>query len=140
PAISISKRSCRHGTSQAQGKALAHPHPQLPGRAGKGLARVDRPAGGKEVVGAGGQRAGLASGARPARRRALPHRVRRPRWQGARVRRHLSRNRANRRLVFTWTWPNSTPERESLVTISFRATPGGTELVFLHEQFFDETV
>ena len=46
----------------------------------------------------------------------------------------------NRRLVFTWTWPNSTPERESLVTISFRATPGGTELVFLHEQFFDETV
>jgi len=46
----------------------------------------------------------------------------------------------NRKLVFTWTWPNSTPERESLVTISFRATPGGTELVFLHEQFFDETV
>jgi len=35
----------------------------------------------------------------------------------------------NRKLVFTWTWPNSTPERESLVTISFRATPGGTELV-----------
>ena len=46
----------------------------------------------------------------------------------------------NRKLVFTWTWPNSTPERESLVTISFRATQGGTELVFLHEQFFDETV
>jgi uncharacterized protein YndB with AHSA1/START domain len=46
----------------------------------------------------------------------------------------------NRKLVFTWTWPNSTPERESLVTVSFRATQGGTELVFLHEQFFDETV
>ncbi len=25
----------------------------------------------------------------------------------------------HRRLVFTWTWPNSTPERESLVTIVF---------------------
>ena len=46
----------------------------------------------------------------------------------------------NRKLVFTWTWPNSTPERESLVTITFRATQGGTELVFLHEQFFDEKV
>jgi len=24
------------------------------------------------------------------------------------------------KLVFTWTWPNSTPERESVVTIEFR--------------------
>jgi uncharacterized protein YndB with AHSA1/START domain len=46
----------------------------------------------------------------------------------------------NRKLVFTWTWPNSTPERESLVTITFRAVEGGTELDFLHEQLFDETV
>ncbi len=46
----------------------------------------------------------------------------------------------NRKLVFTWTWPNSTPERESLVTIEFKAAGGGTELVFLHEQLFDETV
>jgi len=46
----------------------------------------------------------------------------------------------NRKLVFTWTWPNSTPERESLVTIEFRAAGRGTELVFLHEQHFDETV
>ena len=46
----------------------------------------------------------------------------------------------NRKLAFTWTWPNSTPERESLVTITFRATQSGTELVFLHEQFFDQTV
>ncbi len=44
----------------------------------------------------------------------------------------------NRRLVFTWTWPNSTPERESLVTIALRAAGKGTELTFLHEQFFDE--
>ena len=46
----------------------------------------------------------------------------------------------NRKLVFTWTWPNSTPERESLVTITLRAAGKGTELVFLHEQFFDETI
>jgi len=46
----------------------------------------------------------------------------------------------NRKLVFTWTWPNSTPERESLVTIVFRAVEGGTELAFTHEQLFDEKV
>ena len=45
-----------------------------------------------------------------------------------------------RKLVFTWTWPNSTPERESLVTIVFRQAAGGTELEFLHAQHFDETV
>ena len=44
----------------------------------------------------------------------------------------------NRRLVFTWTWPNSTPERESVVTIVLKAAGGGTELDFRHEQFFDE--
>jgi uncharacterized protein YndB with AHSA1/START domain len=46
----------------------------------------------------------------------------------------------NRKLVFTWTWPNSTPERVSLVTILLRAVDGGTQLDFLHEQLFDETV
>jgi len=46
----------------------------------------------------------------------------------------------NRRLVFTWTWPRSTPERESLVTITLRAIAGGTELVFRHERHFDEAV
>jgi uncharacterized protein YndB with AHSA1/START domain len=46
----------------------------------------------------------------------------------------------NRKLVFTWTWPNSTPERESLVTITFRAAGKGTELAFRHEQLFDEKV
>jgi uncharacterized protein YndB with AHSA1/START domain len=45
-----------------------------------------------------------------------------------------------RRLVFTWTWPNSTPERESVVTITFKADGGGTEMDFRHEQFFDEAV
>ena len=46
----------------------------------------------------------------------------------------------NRKLVFTWTWPNSTPERESLVTIMLHAVQGGTQLDFLHEQLFDATV
>lgn len=49
-----------------------------------------------------------------------------------------------RKLVFTWTWPNSTPERESLVTIEFKQAgvgeKAGTELAFRHEQLFDETV
>jgi len=44
----------------------------------------------------------------------------------------------NRKLVFTWRWPNSTPERVSLVTILFKPAGGGTELEFLHEQFFDQ--
>lgn len=44
-----------------------------------------------------------------------------------------------RKLVFTWCWPRTTPGRESLVTILFRAAASGTELVFTHEQFFDET-
>jgi len=46
----------------------------------------------------------------------------------------------NRRLVFTWTWPRSTPERESLVTLVFRAAGGGTELDFRHERHFNEAV
>ena len=46
----------------------------------------------------------------------------------------------NRRLVFTWTWPRTTPERESVVTVTFKAGGGGTEIEFRHEQFFDEKV
>ena len=44
----------------------------------------------------------------------------------------------NSRLVFSWAW-HSTPERESLVTVSV-ATDGadGSILTLLHEQFFDE--
>ena len=44
----------------------------------------------------------------------------------------------NRKLVFTWHWPNSTPERVSVVTIIFQAVEKGTELIFKHEQLFDE--
>ncbi|MET0677938.1 MAG: SRPBCC domain-containing protein [Bradyrhizobium sp.] len=43
----------------------------------------------------------------------------------------------NRRLVFSWAW-HSTPERESLVTISIRPEGSGTLLVFNHAQFVDE--
>jgi uncharacterized protein YndB with AHSA1/START domain len=43
-----------------------------------------------------------------------------------------------KKLVFTWTWPRTTPERESLVTIQFNAKGRGTELLFRHERFFDE--
>jgi uncharacterized protein YndB with AHSA1/START domain len=46
----------------------------------------------------------------------------------------------NRRLAFTWTWPRTTPERESLVTIAFNPVAGGTELDFVHAQHFDEKV
>ena len=46
----------------------------------------------------------------------------------------------NRRLVFTWTWPRTSPERESLVTIEFMKAGRGTELVFTHAQHFDESV
>ncbi len=43
----------------------------------------------------------------------------------------------NEKLVFTWAW-KSTPERESLVTISFKSDGAGTLLTLTHEQFFDE--
>ena len=43
----------------------------------------------------------------------------------------------NQRLVFSWAW-HSTPERESLVTISIKPDGSGTLLVFNHAQFVDE--
>jgi len=43
----------------------------------------------------------------------------------------------NQKLVYTWAW-KTTPDRESLVTITLRAVDGGTELKLKHEQFFDE--
>jgi uncharacterized protein YndB with AHSA1/START domain len=44
---------------------------------------------------------------------------------------------ANSRLQFTWAW-HSTPERESLVTVTVAKDGDGTMLTLLHEQFFDE--
>jgi uncharacterized protein YndB with AHSA1/START domain len=43
----------------------------------------------------------------------------------------------NEKLVFSWAW-KSTPERESLVTVTFKADGAGTIMTLLHEQFFDE--
>jgi uncharacterized protein YndB with AHSA1/START domain len=43
----------------------------------------------------------------------------------------------NERLVFTWAW-KTTPERESLVTVTFKPDGAGTILTLLHDQFFDE--
>jgi uncharacterized protein YndB with AHSA1/START domain len=42
----------------------------------------------------------------------------------------------NERLVFSWAW-HSTPERESLVTVSLKPDGNGTLLTLHHEQFFD---
>ena len=44
----------------------------------------------------------------------------------------------NARLVFSWAW-HSTPERESLVTVSLKPDGAGTLLTFHHEQFVDVT-
>ena len=41
------------------------------------------------------------------------------------------------KLVYTWAW-KSTPERESLVTVTFKPDGAGTLLTLIHEQFFDE--
>lgn len=43
----------------------------------------------------------------------------------------------NERLVYTWAW-KSTPERESLVTVTFKPDGDGTILTLTHEHFFDE--
>ena len=43
----------------------------------------------------------------------------------------------DRRLVFSWAW-QSTPERESQVTIDLKPDGDSTVLTLTHEQFFDE--
>jgi uncharacterized protein YndB with AHSA1/START domain len=43
----------------------------------------------------------------------------------------------NEKLVFTWAW-ESTPERESVVTVELKPAGAGTDMVLTHEQFFDE--
>ena len=43
----------------------------------------------------------------------------------------------NQKVVYTWAW-QSTPERQSLVTVEFRPDGHGTLLALTHEQFFDE--
>lgn len=41
------------------------------------------------------------------------------------------------KLVFSWAW-RTTPERESQVTLDFKADGAETILTLTHEQFFDE--
>jgi len=43
-----------------------------------------------------------------------------------------------RKLVFSWAW-QSTPERESQVTVALAPDRDGTILTLKHEQFFNET-
>ncbi|CAN5889172.1 hypothetical protein BH11PSE3_BH11PSE3_35440 [soil metagenome] len=43
----------------------------------------------------------------------------------------------DRKLVFSWAW-QSTPERESQVTVDLKPDADGTILTLTHEQFFDE--
>jgi uncharacterized protein YndB with AHSA1/START domain len=42
-----------------------------------------------------------------------------------------------RKLVFSWAW-QSTPERESQVTVALAPDQDGTILTLTHEQFFNE--
>jgi len=42
------------------------------------------------------------------------------------------------KLVFSWAW-QSTPERESQVTVDLKPDDDGTILTLTHEQFFNET-
>jgi uncharacterized protein YndB with AHSA1/START domain len=42
----------------------------------------------------------------------------------------------SRRLAFTWAWL-SMPERQSRVTVEFRALPEGTEVTLVHDRFAD---
>ena len=44
---------------------------------------------------------------------------------------------ADRKLVFSWAW-QSTPERESQVTVDLKPDGDGTILTLTHEQFFNE--
>ena len=45
----------------------------------------------------------------------------------------------DRKLVFSWAW-YTTPERESLVTVTIQPEGSHTLLTLHHEQLFDETV
>jgi uncharacterized protein YndB with AHSA1/START domain len=42
----------------------------------------------------------------------------------------------NRKLVYTWAW-ESTPERESVVTVEFKPAGDGTEVLLTHQRFAD---
>ena len=75
---------------------------------------------------------------RPAGRRPLPHRLIAPTTAMSTTSCGVYREIVpNQKLVFTWAW-RTTPERESLVTVTFKPDGDGTLLTLLHELFFDE--
>ena len=74
---------------------------------------------------------------RPPGRRPFPRPVLDAGRRASQRERRLSRDRAPTRLVFSWAW-QSTPERESQVTIDLKRDNDGTILTLTHEQFFDE--
>ena len=45
----------------------------------------------------------------------------------------------NRKLVYTWAW-HSTPARESVVTVEFKTSGQGTEVLLKHQRFADTEV
>jgi uncharacterized protein YndB with AHSA1/START domain len=47
-----------------------------------------------------------------------------------------SPNDKTRKLVYTWAW-ESTPERESLVTVEFKPSGEGTKFLLTHQRFAD---
>ena len=80
----------------------------------------------------------LAAGRdRSARRRPLPHQLRQRDGEHYQVGGVYREVVPNERLVFSWAW-HSTPERESLVTVSLKPDGAGTLLTLHHEQFFDQ--
>jgi len=44
----------------------------------------------------------------------------------------------HRKLVFSWCWPRTTPDRVSQITILLHPEGKGTDMEFRHEQFFDQ--
>ena len=115
----------------------AEPHPQAPlqGAARQSLLGLDRPGKNKALDGAGTTQCTLAEfdlrvGGRY---RWL---MRAPSGEKHRRPRRVSRSRANEKLVYTWAW-NTTPERESLVTVVFKPDGDGILLTLTHEQFSD---
>ena len=117
------------------------PHPQTSYQCGAGesLRRVDRPGKTSGVV-----RALRRSGKVRCRRRPIcasaaatasaSHATDGEYFQVGGVYREIVPNEL---LVMSWAW-HSTPERESLLTISLKPDGAGTLLTLHHEQFFDE--
>jgi uncharacterized protein YndB with AHSA1/START domain len=102
----------------------------------RGLRGVDGPAAGEPVDGAERRLRPDRGDAGRARRRPLPHRHARPDGETHRVGGTYEEVIPNRRLVYTWAW-ESTPERQSRVRVEFRPVDEGTELLLVHDRFFD---